>query len=318
MKKNNNSSIGKLLSLINQQFIDLKFNKDSDFAGFEELMMSLISGISTARQKGWETEDIRAELFDVWRIHRESSFVRHIQTWPRGYPGDFEVINMIVDRHEKESANTLGGMIGRYALNSAIAQQHREKIAIQATEIANICHLFEVPRILSLAAGSSRDLEQVQGEVFSSEAEVLLVDFDQDALKESQRRLMNINKQVSTCLLNIRKLPKLLKNLENGSGGEKKYHLIYAGGLFDYLPTGIIKIILRSLTSFVDKKGVVMFTNIALGNPYGPWMETMGKWTLIERSEEEITELLACLTPLRHTQVELDPTGLTWIAKAHF
>lgn len=37
-----------------------------------------------------------------------------------------------MDRQEESAENTLGGVIGRYALNSSIAQQHREKLRIQA------------------------------------------------------------------------------------------------------------------------------------------------------------------------------------------
>jgi hypothetical protein len=58
-----------------------------------------------------------------------------------------------------------------------------------------------------------------------------------------------------------------------------------------------------------------MFTNIAAGNPFRSWLETMGNWRLIERSEEEMKTLLS-LTGLDERELSLDPTGLAWVAKA--
>jgi len=318
-KVDKSNAVGKRLILVDQAFSRLeKEFKDFSLSEAQNQVIALIHfliyAVELAEQKGWIKEDIRSELFSTWRIHGYSSFVKHIQTWPRGYQGDFEVINMIVDRQEESAGNTLGGVIGRYALNSLIAQQHREKLKIQADLVRDACRKFEAPNIISIASGSSRDLEEVQYELKESKAQVLLIDFDNDALEESKRRLSGINNQVDTFLTNVRKLPKFFKGL-NERG--KKFHLIYAGGLFDYLPDSIIKIILKNLSDrFMHKDGILMFTSIAKGNPYRAWIETMGNWRLIERSKEEMEQLLSCVHS-REQSLKLDPTGLTWIARVH-
>ncbi|MFH0906895.1 MAG: class I SAM-dependent methyltransferase [bacterium] len=315
---NKNVAIERLILVDNAFFrLEKEFN---DFSLPEAqnkiiaLMHFLTYAVEIAEKNGLVKEDIRSKLFNAWRIHGYSSFVKHIQIWPRGYPGDFEVVNMIADRNEKSAENTLGGVIGRYALNNIVAQQHREKLKIQAELVREVCQKFKAPNVISIASGSSRDLEEVQYELKESNAKVLLIDFDKDALEESKRRLSDISSQVDTFLTDVRRLPQFFKGL-NERG--RQFHLVYAGGLFDYLPDGIIKIILKNLSDrFMHEDGILMFTNIAKGNPYRAWIETMGNWKLIERSKEEMNQLLLNVCS-KEQSLKLDPTGLTWIVRVH-
>lgn len=315
-------SITDLLGNINEMFVQLEKDVATLSVSVNNLSMKVFSLISlltnvikTAEEDGWGTEDIRKALPDVWRIHRKSSFIRHIQDWPKGYPGDFEIIDILVDRIEQAPLNSLGGVLGRCALSSDIAQQHREKLRLQTDLVVKVCRTFKKPIIVSMACGSSRDLEKCEYEIEASGAKIILIDFNQEALDASLRRLKNIKNQIQTIHTDIRILPKLFSSLTEQNG---KFHLIYAGGLTDYLSKKIVQIILKRLSKqFILKEGILMFTNIAKGNPYRPWIETMGNWRLIERTREEMTELLA-LTNFKKQSLELDSTGLTWIAKATY
>lgn len=309
------NNVYKLLTNINEEFVSIEenfenFSLEEAYHKIAELIHFLIYGILIA-EKHLTREEIRALLPDAWRIHGYSSFGRHVQIWPRGYQGDFEAVNMIVDRIEKAPYGSLGWIIGHYALNSPIAQQHREKLKIQADFIKKICKEVSEPRILSLACGSSRDFEMVQDELKEAGAKILLVDFEADALKESLQRLAEIGSQIETLFVDIRRLRIFLRGLTEKDG---KYHLIIAGGLFDYLSSSMIKMIIKGLFKhFLLEDGKFIFTNIASGNPYRAWMETMGNWKLIERSEEEIKELFADLNPEPEYKITREPTGFSWI-----
>lgn len=181
-------SIVGLLKSINGMFVRLE--KDVATLSANNLPMKVFSLISlltnvikTAEEDGWSTEDIRKKLPDVWRIHRKSSFIRHIQDWPKGYPGDFEIIDTLVDRTEQAPVNLLEGILGRCALSSDIAQQHREKLRSQTELVVEVCRTFKKPVIVSMACGSSRDLEKCEYEIEASEAKIILIDFNQEALK---------------------------------------------------------------------------------------------------------------------------------------
>jgi hypothetical protein len=317
-EKNPTQIAVRALQEINSGFkiLEQKF----DTLAFQEAYNQVVSNMHSltavaymARKSGLSTEVIREELSDAWDIFGKSSFVWHLQRWPRGYPGDFEAINMILDRKESTPLDSIGGMIGNYCLNTTIAQQHREKIAIQSAIVRHYCEQRTNPRIASIACGASRDMEMVKKDIVDANARLLLIDFDQAALDESARRMVDIHDNITYHLTNVRRIPKLFHTSE-------EFDLIYAGGLFDYLPDGIIINILKHATKSILSGGCFMFTNAAnnaLYHSYKPFIETMADWQLIDRSKEGMENLLSATGRKNHT-LELDPTGLMWIAKAYF
>ncbi|MFH1509906.1 MAG: hypothetical protein ABID67_02050 [Candidatus Nealsonbacteria bacterium] len=307
------------LEEINSSFVELeektnnnRINPSEAREIVKKLIPSLISIIKRAIEENWGKEEIRAKLRDTWRIHGESSFIKHLQEWPYGFMGDFVAINNIVDKKEL-SEHPLGSILGEYALESPIAQQHREKIRIQAALIETICQKREEAIIVSAAAGASRDIELVQDIIKKTGAKIYLIDSDQNALIDSIARLEKIKNQIETRTVNVFTLPKFLKSLvENGQNPD----LVFAGGLLDYLNNKLATQFVRMVwDQLKGQDSLFMFTNIAEGNPFRPWIETMANWKLIERSEKEMREL-SNLGNSKHQSLEKDPTGLTWIVKA--
>jgi hypothetical protein len=57
-----------------------------------------------------------------------------------------------------------------------------------------------------------------------------------------------------------------------------------------------------------------LFTNIAVDNPYRPWMSYMGSWMLLERSAEAVVALCQRASiPRDNIHVMRDATGLAWL-----
>ncbi len=304
------------LAEIDQAFLKLEENQDKFPEGVLThyaacLVHLLITLMQAAEVEGMTRYQIRDILPNSWRIHGQSSFGKHIQEWPHGYPGDFEAVNMIVDFKEDQPPTTLAGALGRIALYSPIAQQHREKLIVQSREVGRVCRNVKNPKILSIACGPSRDLENVQQEIKSSGAEVWLVDFDKDALDESKERLSSVSEQIRLIHANVKDIKNLFKILGESGG----FNYVYAGGLLDYLPNRFIQYFLMKLSPLVLPSSSLMFTNINLGNPYRVWIEIMGNWRLKERGADTMEEFLAW-TNCERKILELDQTGLTWLAKA--
>jgi len=269
--------------------------------------------IIEAEKKGWSREDIREKITNILRIHDQSTFARDIRE--SKIKGTFKMINAIIDKIEEAKPNSLGWMIGDYALKSPITQQHREKIKIQSELIKEICGKVKGAYIISIACGSARDIELVQDDILKSGAKIFLLDSDVDALADAKSRLKKIESQIEIVHMNVVQLPRLIKRLSGNNGNKIEFDLIYMGGLFDYLPPRIVESVLKNSSKFMKKNGTLMFTNIADENPYRPWIEIIGDWDLIERTKEDMLKFLA-ITGCEEHKLFKEPTGLTWIAIA--
>jgi SAM-dependent methyltransferase len=228
--------------------------------------------------------EIRAVLKTAREIHGASPFVTRLQQWPRGYPGDFETIEWLWRGDNRAPAGTLAHAIETYALNAAIAQQHRNKVSFQAACMLQALAMARPCRVLSIGCGSSPDLRTVIDSVPRS-ASFVLCDSDQDALTYSRSRLEPIADQ---CHLVHGMVPRVLRRVRDYG----PFDLILAGGLFDYLSDRFIaRTLAEAWNSLLAPGGRIVFTNIARGNPFRVWIEYMAEWRLIERSEADITTI---------------------------
>ena len=247
------------------------------------IVHGICDAITTCEAAGAADADIRDVLKAAREIHGSSPFVTRLQQWPRGYAGDFETIEWLWRGDNRAPSGTLAHAIESYALTAAISQQHRNKVSFQAAcmlqafAIARPCHL------LSIGCGSSPDLRTVMDQVPPS-ATIVLSDSDKDALSYSRVRLDPI---ADRCHLVHGMVPRVLKRVRDYG----PFDLILAGGLFDYLSDRFIARTMTDSWDMLAPGGRIVFTNIAIGNPYRVWIEYLGDWKLIERSEQDIERI---------------------------
>jgi extracellular factor (EF) 3-hydroxypalmitic acid methyl ester biosynthesis protein len=241
---------------------------------------------------------------------RESPFVERAQTWPRGYSGDFETINYIMRSENKAKPYTFGYFVEDYFLKSDICQQHKNKIAYQAQLIKNTINTKSNAKIISIGCGTSEDIKYCLPEIKSSQAEITLVDVDENAIDFSFYQLAEIKEQITALHGNIYKLMRMLT---------EKYDLILIGGVFDYLNDKTIISILQSLRDNLAENGRLFFTNIDRGNPYRIFMEYFSDWILTERSESNLISLINDANwPKDSYQITKDRTGLTHLVELYY
>ena len=260
-----------------------------------------------AEKEGMSKQEIRGFFHNSRSIHGRSKWIKRLQTWPRGYPGDFETIEMLMQGVDGIDLSTVAGCCEFYALNCPASQQHRNKIHIQSDLIRR--HIGK-GNIFSIACGGCIDIENaltgytgangVSGGVFIN-------DLDRDAIEFATGRLdsAEIGHQVIEGNI-IRALSN--KALENIS-------LIIAGGLFDYLnDKNIGKIIQKCFHDILQDGGEFVFTNINKMNPYRPWIEYLANWELIERSAEDIKAIVHSHgIPEDAIHHKTDPTGMALV-----
>jgi hypothetical protein len=271
-----------------------------------EAIHAMCASLVECEAAGVDAADLRDIVSMARQVHALSPFTRRLQEWPRGYPGDFETIEWLCTA-ENRGETPLAQVLEQCALASPIAQQHRNKVAFQTAAILEAMGRHDECRVLSLACGSNPDLRSIAGQVTGG-ARFVLCDGDPDALIFSSARLTEIGDR---CRFVHGFVPRVLRSVRESG----PYHLIFAGGLFDYLSDRLVaRTLAIALDALLAPGGRIVFTNIAAGNPFRLWLEYLADWRLIERSEEDIQRLCRDAGASGRVVMQRDPTSLAILA----
>jgi SAM-dependent methyltransferase len=249
-----------------------------------ERMHQFSAVILACEEAGLDRSTLLPRLGRLRALHAQSPFVERLQTWPRGYPGDFETVEWLCDVVNRAPVGTVAWAIEECALQSPVAQQHRNKVSLQARAILSAILAAPQARVASLGCGGCRDLALIQDYLPDQRGTFVLVDADRAALTFARDRLPRI---AGRCEFVAGSVPRVLPRVI----GAGPFDLVVAGGLFDYLPDRWAVSTLRAVRRMLAPGGTLLFSNIAAGNPFRPWIEYLGDWRLIERNEAEVERL---------------------------
>lgn len=281
-------------------------------AAFEAEVLSALDALQATtpdcEQLAASVEDFDRAVDQARALIARAPFLQHLQQWPRGYPGDFEAIEHICCGTPSQASGPFAEICERWALTTAVAQQHRNKVAIQSSLIERQAREAHC-RMLSIACGGCVDVRRALPVLRGRSFELMLNDADADALAFAVERLMPIADRI---VLRHADVLRLLRR-PNELG---RFDLILAGGLFDYLDDRQIRFVLSRAWALLRPGGTLFFTNIATGNPYRAWMTRLLNWQLKERSRADIADIVvAAQLPPEQLAVERDATGLTLLVR---
>ena len=276
-------------------------------------ILTLCSALDRAEAAGLSQDPLRELIAVAREVHALSPFVRRLQTWSRGYQGDFETIEHLLSQENQAEPGTVGFVIEQYCLATALAQQHRNKMQRQTNEIMKVLlreDQSKAPSVLILAAGSTPELRYAANFVQTRDFRVVLCDTDPGAIDFSTKALASLGDRVRTLEGDVVWCAESIE--EQGP-----YDLIVAGGLFDYLDDKWAKKTLSLvLGGWLAPGGKLFFTNLATENPFRLWMRCVVNWTVIERTEQDLVELVSSArTSNVAVQVGRDPTTLALLAE---
>ena len=211
--------------------------------------------------------------------------MHRLQAWPRGYAGDFETVEWLCDARNRAPIGTVPWAIEQCALQSPLAQQHRNKVGLQARAILSTLAANPAARIASIGCGGCRDLSLIQDYVPASHGTLRAGRRGRGCAGLRARATRSARRP-----LPVRPGPRAARARQVRDAGP--FDLVVAGGLFDYLPDRWAVATLSRGRELLVPGGRMLLSNIAGGNPFRPWIEYLADWWLIERDEADVLRLL--------------------------
>ena len=229
------------------------------------------------------------DFLDQIRMHpvsdliQQDPFTARSYDQPRGYAGDAVELDYIYDRDPGPACTALGKILFHEMMQVPECVAVRARREILATAIDDVASRVDSPDIFSVASGHIREAELSDAVNQNRIGRLVALDHDKDTISVLQDRFTAIN------LMTINK--SVYKFVKGPSEIDGKFDLIYATGLYDYLPQGFAQRLTRKLFDLLKSDGRLLIANFLPDNPTAGYMETFMRWDLIYRTENEVRAL---------------------------
>ena len=251
---------------------------------------------------------------------QESVFWHRCASKPRGYAGDYLMMDMIYSNRSlsNDGAKPFVTQLDRWFLNTPVAQACRHRHEWLADKLTFGC-ANGVRRIASLACGPCRELAtflERQGDL-RHPIEVDLVDFDTEALDYARRLLEpRLGSQVQ---LEFQQINLLKAIRQSGQIGQpEQYDLIYCSGFADYLGAVALRRLLKCAYELLKPGGILLLAQFLErdNHPDRSAMQWGMDWNLVYRTEGELQAAFAHSPFGNQVQIEAESLGLIAFCEA--
>lgn len=247
-------------------------------------------------------KDELGKYFDFFRrslghIMYQSSYAHRAYYKPKGYAGDYEMMNHVYKR-ELRGGSLFGKCLQRYFVDEPAGKAVRNRELYLRNKIVDIYNnTSEINsknklRILSVASGPAMEIQNLVSEhsLDFDNIEFHLLDQDLDALKHAQRKIREIafDKKIN---VNLYLHNLAIKNVIQEGLPIKGFNLIYSAGLFDYFTDPVALYAAQKLHDGLLPDGVAVIGNFSVNNPNQLVMGLVMDWNLVYRSELKMQEL---------------------------
>lgn len=218
----------------------------------------------------------------------KSYFCNHARTWPRGYPGDYEILEAIYRNVPLSSG--IGYLLDLFFLNTTLAVAVKERLATLREMLRAELKSRNRPRVLDIACGSSREVFELAPEIGASGAEFTCIDFDSDSLSFSSDRMSytTVSNQVVFRKYNAIKMVNHERNLREFGYQD----IIYSTGLFDYLTDDILVKKIKALYELTNPGGMIISSFKDCNRYRTQIYHWFAKWdAFYQRTEKDCMEL---------------------------
>lgn len=236
------------------------------------------------------------ELFEehIYPYFETSDIAYRAKTKPLGYAGDYEMMNQVY-RSGFEGKTLLGKILHKYTVDevSSLSVKFRRPFFKKHIKAAMDANPSGVTTILSLASGPGIEIQDLVEELSQTELDKLeffLLDLDPRALEFAQvkiyEKLLKLNKKIKLNFVNV----SVKEFLTKKEIINKKFDLIYSGGLFDYLDNLTSSAVVTSLYKYLKPNASMIIGNFTHENPSKGFCHLVVKWHLIHKDEKDMID----------------------------
>ncbi len=238
-----------------------------------------------------------------------SPFVHRCFTKPLGFPGDYGIMNRMLDELF-EGEGLFAKIINAWVIRSAAGDAYRHRVhfleGVLSTETARVrADEGRICRVLSLGCGAAREVQHfVRLNPESEHSSFTLLDFSTDAIQHARDKIASAavssgrSTSVTAAEFSVQQMlaagGRLLGNPSRQRAGileRGRYDVIYCAGLFDYLSDRICKRLLEIFWVLGSPGATIVASNFAPANPIRAFMDYVLDWRLIYRDEPTVRSL---------------------------
>jgi extracellular factor (EF) 3-hydroxypalmitic acid methyl ester biosynthesis protein len=239
---------------------------------------------------------------------KQSFFLHHSLLKPKGYPGDYQIIEAMYDN--VPISTKFGGVLDKYFLRNDYVQAVRDRKDEMKRLLKDFIENSETKsiKILNLACGSCREIRELFiNDLMTTKKVILkLVDQEKDALIFARDKLSLIPNNWK-----INFIQENILNFNNDGCYMKKVlgsqNLIYSIGLADYLPNSVLGPLIRRSFNLLDNNGIIIIAHKNTRFFTSPISDWGADWSFIQRNEKELCKIINMYLPKKR-----------FIARVHF
>jgi len=283
-----------------QKEIDFHFDRIADIGDeLDQFLAGKLAGI--------EIKKAFRDLIGPWVY--KSRIIRLAYEKPRGYPGDYEMLEFIYN--DRTVTPGAGKYLDRYFLNNGYAEAVRQRKNKMAEIIARRLEAASVPvRVLDIACGSCREILDILGSrtPLAGRLDLTILDQDTEAVDFSERRLKKVAPSLRIQCVKQDVLNLLKPEAVAPYPFLKNQDLVYSIGLADYFPDRILMKFIRGCMDLLSPIGeFVLAHKDRDADHHSPLLpDWFCDWKFYPRNEWKVGELIRAASPGAAIEAERD------------
>jgi SAM-dependent methyltransferase len=214
---------------------------------------------------------------------------------PHGYPGDYCILEGMYDRIPW-TRKGIGCLWDNYLLYDAYVESVRKRKDYIKQLLKDIIERNNNEmRIFNIGSGSAREIRELFSEriICYSPIHFTLLDQEEQSLEYVRSKIKKISHPYLNCAYCNENITSFVKNPLKFRDAYGMQDIVYSIGVADYLPDIICQMLVQSGLELLKKNGLLIIAFKLVKECKSDSSDWCCDWKFYERSEREITALLA-------------------------